>query len=73
VPASGPPPVDPPEERIAVWHVTAISEPGAVIGPALRFRVEATLDVAANLQTVLDSVDPQAVSASLRVWLSHLR
>jgi hypothetical protein len=72
VPTYGPPSVDPPGERVAVWHVIAISDPAARVGARLRYRVEATLDIETELQTVLESADAEAVRAALHVWLSHL-
>ena len=72
MPAPGPHAVRDDGERIAVWHVTAISDPAATVGPHERFHVEATLDIGADLQTVLESADTEAVRAALRVWLSHL-
>ncbi len=74
MPAPGPHPADGrgEGERIAVWHVTAILDPAATVSPPLRYHVEATLDIGADLQTVLESADADTVRAALQVWLSRV-
>ncbi|MGE3621291.1 MAG: hypothetical protein AB7L84_12600 [Acidimicrobiia bacterium] len=56
-------------ERTAVWHVTATA---GGPGEPVRFRIEATLDVGSGHRAASGSDDPEAVLASLRVWLARV-